>query len=110
MRTANNCRIDKYRHDQLLCVAGKDVTDLDKKRPILDEAPRPDEVLEPQQRLTKLRKGLYAFNRRTAEIFMAHRAGFSYEEIAADYGISRSAVEKHIARAVKWLMDNKEPL
>jgi RNA polymerase sigma-70 factor (ECF subfamily) len=110
MQTAKHCRTDKYRHDQLVTFAGQDIGDLDKKQPIFDQAPGPDGILEAQQRLTRLADGLNALNRMTAGIFMAHRAGYSYDEIAAYYGISNRAVETHMARATKWLMDNKEPL
>ena len=110
MQTAKHCRTDKYRHDQLVTFAGRDIGDLDKKQPILDQAPGPDGILEAQQRLTRVADGLNALNSRTADIFMAQRAGFSYDEIADHYGISHRAIEAHIARAVKWLMDNKEPL
>ena len=43
---------------------------------------------------------------RTREIFLMHRVeGYSCAHIAQHFGISLSAVEKHIARAVLSLMD-----
>lgn len=68
--------------------------------------PTPDEDLELQQRLTKAGAVLEALGPRTREIFIMHRVeGYGCAQIARRFGISVSAVEKHIARAVLALMD-----
>ncbi|HEY5758152.1 MAG TPA: sigma-70 family RNA polymerase sigma factor [Steroidobacter sp.] len=68
---------------------------------ILDTSPRPDEVLDAQQRLAELRAALNAINPRTCEAFFLHRVeGLSYAQIADHLDISVSAVEKHIAKAM----------
>ena len=109
-RTAVNLSIDEYRHRKRYPVAKGDIGELERTLGLVDERPTPDEVFEVNQRLIELRDGMSAFSERTADIFMAHRAGFSYKEIAAHYAISPSAVEKHIARAAQWIMDQEEPL
>jgi RNA polymerase sigma-70 factor (ECF subfamily) len=68
---------------------------------ILDTAPRPDEVLDAEQRLRELREALNAVNPRTCQAFFLHRVdGLSYAQIAEHFDISVSAVEKHIAKAM----------
>lgn len=59
-----------------------------------------------RERLVRVKEGLAKLPPRTREIFLMHRlAGFKYREIAAQYGISQSAVEKHIAEAVLFLTE-----
>ena len=71
-----------------------------------DSSPGPDEVLQGRDRLRRLREGLEALKPRTRDMLLAQRLeGLSYAEIAAREGISVSAVEKQIARAVLFLMD-----
>jgi DNA-directed RNA polymerase specialized sigma24 family protein len=76
---------------------------------LLDPGPGPDEVLAAQQRLNEVRRILDAISIRTREIYLAHRAGYSHQELASAFGLSISTVEKAIARAVVALMDIKDP-
>jgi RNA polymerase sigma factor (sigma-70 family) len=107
-RTAEHLHIDEYRRLARHPVVDASLEQVELTLSLLQAGPTPDEVLAVEQRLFKVREGLEAYSRRTCEIFMAHRAGCAYEEIAAAHGISNSAVEKHIRRAVEWLMDYKE--
>jgi DNA-binding NarL/FixJ family response regulator len=50
---------------------------------------------------------LGAVSERTCQIFLAQRAGYSYEEIATDLGISVRTVQKHIARAMFLLIGKR---
>ena len=53
-----------------------------------------------------MRDGVEQLSPRTREIFLMHRLeGRKYREIASELGISPSAVEKHIARAMAHLTD-----
>ena len=73
---------------------------------LADSSPGPDEVLQGRDRLRRLREGLEALKPRTRDMLLAQRLeGLSYAEIARREGISVSAVEKQIARAVLFLMD-----
>lgn len=75
---------------------------------IIDFSPRPDEVLEADQRLERMWRRLGQLSPRTREIFLLHRLqGLSYAQIAASMGISVSAIEKHIARAALLLSDEE---
>ena len=71
-----------------------------------DPRPLPDEALEVQERLARVRAGLNELSPRTREIFLMHRLdGLKYLEIAGKLSISVSAVEKHIARAMQFLSE-----
>jgi RNA polymerase sigma factor (sigma-70 family) len=99
-RTAMNLAVDVHRHAR---------GDMYEREPIehlnlVDLSPIPDEVFAAEQRLLKMRDTLDQVSVRTREVFFMHRLqGFSHAEIAGKLGISKSAVEKHIASAVTVL-------
>jgi RNA polymerase sigma factor (sigma-70 family) len=69
-----------------------------------DPAPAIDETLVLRARLKRVWQGLETLGKRTREVFLMHRLeGYKQHEIAATLGISRSAVEKHIAKADSFL-------
>ncbi len=69
---------------------------------------RPEEHLDIQQRLEWVMRVLEGLPDRTREVFLLHRlAGAGQDEIARQLGISVSAVEKHVARAVAALVTEK---
>ena len=101
VRTAVNIAIDTHRHEKLwnFCDDPQDGQQT-------DEAPLQDEVLVARERLNRVNAGLAKLPARTREIFLLHRLeGMKYREIAARYGITQSAVEKHIARAMLFLTE-----
>ena len=106
-RTVVNLSISAYRSRCRHPNAGLPVEDLAEILPLVDTAPGPDEVLAVRQRLNEVRKVLAAVSPRTRDIYLAHRAGCTHEELAVSYGVSRSTIEKSIARAVMALMDMK---
>ena len=76
---------------------------------ILDSNPTPDEVLAGDECLKRMREALDAVSHRTCDVFFLQRVdGFSYAEVAAQLGISVSAVEKHVASALAVLADVNE--
>lgn len=102
-RAAANRGIDAYRRERRvgpalpLEVAGEIVA---------DATPLQDETLIARHRLERLRGGVAQLSPRTREIFLMHRLeGRKYREIAEELGISQSAVEKHVARAMAHLTD-----
>lgn len=99
LRLAANARRDAHR--ELYCDgAGAELTRL------IDCAPRPDEVLAGQQCLMRMRVALEAASPRTREVlFMQRLDGMSYAQIGARLGISVSAVEKHMAKALVILSE-----
>jgi RNA polymerase sigma-70 factor (ECF subfamily) len=103
VRTVQNLSIDAHR------VKGRRGTQVlvdDQIHHLIDPAPLPDEVLASQQRLQRLRQGLESLSPRTREAVLLFRIdGLSQSQIAAQLGISASAVEKHIAKAALFLSD-----
>jgi RNA polymerase sigma factor (sigma-70 family) len=68
---------------------------------LVDSNPLPDEVVAAEQCLAKMCGVLEVLGKRTREIFFMHRFdGFTYAQIARRVGLSVSAVEKHVARAL----------
>lgn len=73
---------------------------------ICDDHPLQHEVFEARERLERVMAALESLGPRTRDIFLMHRVdGLKYREIAEIRGVSVSAVEKHIARAVLFLAD-----
>ena len=99
LRTAMNSAHDQHRRSQRRPqVPILDETDLP------DGAPLQDEAYAARQRLELVREGLAQLPHRTREIFLMHRLdGLKYDDIAARLGISASAVEKQIAKAMRHL-------
>lgn len=103
VRTVQNLSIDVHRAKAR---RGTQVAVEDEIHRLIDPAPRPDEVLDTQQRLQHLRRGLETLAPRTREVVLLYRIdGLSQSQIGARLGISVSAVEKHIAKAALFLMD-----
>jgi RNA polymerase sigma factor (sigma-70 family) len=74
-----------------------------------DLSPSPDEYLQADQRLARIKARLEQLSPRTQQVFFLHRLeGLSYSQIAAAVGISVSAVEKHIARAALCIQDEMQ--
>jgi len=101
VRTAVNIAIDAHRHEKLWRFDNEEQSGQQ-----TDDAPLQDEVLVARERLNRVNAGLAKLPDRTREIFLLHRLeGLKYREIATRYGISQSAVEKHIARAMLFLTE-----
>jgi RNA polymerase sigma factor (sigma-70 family) len=101
-RTVLNLSVDMHRKERRDLYADQPVEALR----LTHSTPGPDEELELQQRLNNAEAALNELSPRTREIFLMHRVeGYGCSEIASRFGISVSAVEKHIARAVLALMD-----
>jgi RNA polymerase sigma-70 factor (ECF subfamily) len=99
MRAALNLSIDAHRAqvtrgEQVLL---EDVV-------LVDASPGVEAVLLARERMARLGVCLGRLNPRTRAIFLAHRIdGMSYPQIAYQHGLSVSAVEKHVAKAVLQL-------
>jgi RNA polymerase sigma factor (sigma-70 family) len=75
------------------------------RNPLVDPG-TPEQVLDTQQRLAFIQRRLDAANVRTREIYFAHRAGYSYDEIAAHFNLSHITIRRHIARALLIIMEH----
>lgn len=101
VRTAINLAVDIHRHERVLEL-GTDGECAQRS----DEAPLQDEIVTARERLIRVNEGLAKLPPRTREIFLLHRLeGLKCREIAVRFGISQSAVEKHISRATLFLIE-----
>lgn len=72
---------------------------------IPDLRPTAEHVLREQDELYKLREALRELPERTQEVFaLARIEGLTYREVAKRLRISDSSVQKHLARALKHVM------
>lgn len=112
VRTALNLSVDERRRARNQVAMHTPVELL----PLIDTGPPLDEILAAQQRLQRVKKAIDAMSPRLREVFILHRAeGYNYEQIGQQLGISKSTVEKHMAKAAlffdQWCtQENKESL
>jgi RNA polymerase sigma-70 factor (ECF subfamily) len=93
---------DAYRRETVRG-AGEEPAAIDWLR---DPSPIQDEVMIARARLERVREGIDRLSPRTREVFLMQRLdGYRYREIAERLGISQSAVEKHMAKAMTFLAD-----
>ena len=70
----------------------------------IDDAPSAFDAVAGRQRIAQLAAALAGPPEGAMRVFRRHKIdGLSHAEIAAEFGISRSAVEKHIAVALRHL-------
>ena len=75
---------------------------------IIDPQPSPLEVLEGQECLDEATRTLDTIGRRTRDVFFMHRLeGLSYAQISRQTGMPISTIEKHIARAMTILLEQR---
>lgn len=71
-----------------------------------DDRPSAEQVLIGRERLAAVTDALAALPERTVAVFRRYRIdGVAQKEIAAEFGISLSAVEKHLQRAYRTLVE-----
>ncbi len=100
VRAAVNINVDNHRRNRIMATEAMDAYNFE----IADHAPLQDEVFEARARLQRVKTGLAQLSPRTREVFLMHRIEEKkYREIAVELGISKSAVEKHVAKAVLFL-------
>lgn len=103
VRTAVNLAVDQGRSERARGEIYRPVQDLIDR---INDEPLQDEVLLARKRLQRVEAGLSELSPRTREIFLMHRIeGMKYREIAAVLGITVSAVEKHVAKAMLFLAE-----
>jgi RNA polymerase sigma factor (sigma-70 family) len=107
-RTVNNLSIDQYRREQTSTrgSAALEVV-LERSSTGCHVSSIPEEALDAEQRIRQLRITLDAVSRRTRDIYFAHRAGYSYAEIAAWLDISHMTIKRHITRALLAIMEQE---
>lgn len=101
VRTALNLEIDQRRRERYRVFVPEPLEELC----LLDDSPSPVEMVEVQERLSKIEQALRPVSRRTRDMYWMNRIeGYSYTQIAKKFDISVSAVEKHMTRALELLV------
>lgn len=69
-----------------------------------DEAFPPDRILASREELRSVVQDIMALPQRTRDVFLLHRfEDMTYSDISEHFGISLSAVEKHMIKALRLL-------
>ena len=102
-RAVQNLSIDQHRRERQR--TGVAIEELRSRNALIGMQSTPEQILEAEQRLVGIRAVLDTESRRTRDIYFAHRAGYSYAEIAQHLGISHMTIKRHIARALLALME-----
>jgi RNA polymerase sigma-70 factor (ECF subfamily) len=104
----HNLSIDQHRRDRPDLHREVPIEDLNARSPLIAPQSTLEDHLEAQQRLSHIKALLDSVSPRTREIYFAHRAGYSYAEIADHMGISNITIKRHIARALLAIMEHGE--
>jgi RNA polymerase sigma-70 factor (ECF subfamily) len=104
LRTASNLVIDDYRKRRIRRLAAdSELARIPAPEPALED------MLTARSRLERAERVLAALSERTRAVFLMHRLeGRKHSEIASSFGITISAVEKHIAKAACLLLQLSE--
>ena len=94
-----NLAINQYHRERALAHLVESLDEVEEQGEPIDDSPEVQRILAAQDRLRQVEKTLTKVSERTCQIFLAHRAGFSYDEIGYEFGISGRTVQKHIVRA-----------
>lgn len=70
-----------------------------------DHRPSPEEILDDEARRRRVREALDQLTPRDREVLLLWDAGLSYDEIAAQTGLARTAVGTTLARARRRLVE-----
>jgi RNA polymerase sigma factor (sigma-70 family) len=105
-QAVQNLSIDQHRRDRLDLRKEVPIEELNSRSPLIAQESTPEDTLDAQQRLRSIRAVLDAVSVRTREIYFAHRAGYSYVEIADHMNISHITIKRHIARALLAIMEH----
>jgi RNA polymerase sigma factor (sigma-70 family) len=100
-----NLSIDQHRRERPDLRRQVPVEHIDALLPLTSTPRNPEDTLDAQQRLQQIGRLLDASNRKTRQIYFAHRAGYSYEEISQHLGVSHMTIRRHISRALLLIMD-----
>jgi RNA polymerase sigma factor (sigma-70 family) len=106
-RMADNLLLDRRRSQQRRARREEAYSGLDQSPvPGASEAPSVERALVALERLRFVEATLAALGHRTATIFRRYRIdGVSQRDIGAELGLSLSAVEKHLQKAYRALID-----
>ncbi len=101
-RTAHNLAVDHIRRQQR---ERTDPVDTDDMAGIADDRPSPERTAGARSDVASARLALLELPERTRQVFaLARMEGLTYGEVARRLEISDSSVQKHLAKAIKHVM------
>lgn len=101
-RTAHNLIIDHVRQQQR---SKTDSVPTEALLEVVDESPSPEQVTSGKHELALAQAALLELPERTRQVFRLVRLeGMTYSEVAIRLEISDSSVQKHLAKAIKHVM------
>lgn len=104
-RIVINLAINYYRRELSRRLVFETIDAVESQGIVIDPTPGPERTLAAEQQLDTVISLMSAMSRRTCQIFIAQRTGYSYEEIAAAFAIKPRTVEKHVAIAASTLIE-----
>lgn len=104
-RIVINLSITYFHRELSTPVLFENIDRLDRLGKLIDPVPGQDRTVAAEQQLYGVLGVLSAVSPRTCQIFIAQRGGYSYEEIAAAFGVKPRTVEKHVASATLALRE-----
>ena len=102
-RIALNLAINYYQRELSRLLATESIDTLERRGILIDPAAGPERTLAAEQELDGVVSVLSAVSPRTCQIFISHRSGYSYEEIATAFAVKPRTIEKHVAAAASGL-------
>jgi len=108
-RIVINLSISHFHRERSAPFRFRSAEKLDRRGALVDPAPDPERRMAAEQELDRVASLLSAISPRTCQIFMAQRAGYSYGEIAAGFGVKPRTVEKHVTSAALILEEIMPP-
>jgi RNA polymerase sigma factor (sigma-70 family) len=107
-RLAANLMLDRLRHQRRVLArddAWRTTHHLTSPREDIADIPNAEAVVAGRQRLDKVLAALSTLPTKTQAVFRRHKFdGIGHAQIAIEFGISRSAVEKHMIDALRHLI------
>ena len=104
-RAVHNLSIDQHRRERPDLRRMVPIDALPRDAECISEDPNPEDTLEACQHLDKIGALLEAAGKRTRDVYIAQRAGYTYAEIADHMNISRITVRRRISRALHIAME-----
>lgn len=106
-RIVLNLSINFYRRKLENPPVCEGVEKADRQGKLVEERSGMDEALMAERELEAVSNLLGAISERTCQIFLMHRCGYKYEEIASAFAIKPRTVEKHVSTAVLELRERQ---
>lgn len=100
-----NLSINYYHRQLSKHFAFESIEKLDREEILIDPAPGPERIIAAEQQLERVVSLVSALSRRTCQIFIAQRGGYSYQEVAAAFVVKPRTIEKHVDLAISTLME-----